>query len=69
MVGLAHLRRERGFGMIEVLVSLFILLTGLLGLAGLLARSQQAEMESYQRAQALVLLQDMVARINANRKD
>lgn len=70
MVGLAHLRREeRGFGMIEVLVSLFILLTGLLGLAGLLARSQQAEMESYQRAQALVLLQDMVERINANRKD
>ena len=31
-------------------------------------RAQQAEVESYQRAQALVLLQDMVDRINANRK-
>ena len=28
---------------------------GLLGLAGLLARSQQAEMESYQRVQSLIL--------------
>lgn len=54
--------------MIEILVTLIILLMGLLGLAGLLARSQQAEMESYQRVQALILLRDMVDRINANRK-
>jgi len=59
--------RQRGFGMIEVLVTLVILLFGLLGLAGLMIQSQQAELESYQRAQALVLMQDMVARINANR--
>ena len=57
-----------GFGMLEVLVTLVILLSGLLGLAGLLTRSQQLEMESYQRAQALTLLQDMADRINANRK-
>jgi type IV pilus assembly protein PilV len=62
------LRQSAGFGIIEVLVTLVILLTGLLGLAGLLTRSQQAEMESYQRAQALILLQDMTDRINANRK-
>jgi type IV pilus assembly protein PilV len=61
-------RKNAGFGMIEVLVSLVIILTGLLGLAGLLTLGQQAEMESYQRAQALVLLEDMVGRINANRK-
>lgn len=61
-------RHDAGFGMIEILVTLVILLMGLLGLAGLLTRSQQAEMESYQRAQALILLQDMVDRINANRK-
>lgn len=54
--------------MIEVLVSITIILLGLLGLAGLQARAQEAEMESYQRAQALVLLQDMVDRINANRQ-
>lgn len=57
-----------GFGLLEVLVAMVILLSGLLGLAGLLTRSQQLEMESYQRAQALILLQDMVGRINANRK-
>jgi len=57
-----------GFGLLEVLVTMVILLSGLLGLAGLLTRSQQFEMESYQRAQALILLQDMADRINANRK-
>lgn len=61
------LRTQRGFGMIEVLVTMFILLAGLLGLVKLMAHSQRGEMESYQRGQALVLLQDMVGRINANR--
>lgn len=60
--------RQSGFSMIEVLVTLIILLVGLLGLAGVMVQSQRAEMESYQRVQALVLLQDMVGRINANRK-
>lgn len=54
--------------MIEVLVSMVILLLGILGLAGLMVTSQRAETESYQRSQALLLLQDMVGRINANRK-
>lgn len=55
--------------MIEVLVTLVVLALGLLGVMGLQARGQQAELESYQRGQALVLLQDMVDRINANRAD
>lgn len=59
--------KQGGFGMIEVLVALIILLVGLLGLAGLMVQSQRAEMESYQRVQALILLQDMFGRINANR--
>lgn len=53
--------------MIEVLVTLIILLVGLLGLAGLMVQSQRSEMESYQRVQALILLQDMAGRISANR--
>lgn len=53
--------------MIEVLVALVILMVGLLGLAGLMVQSQRSEMESYQRVQALILLKDMVSRINANR--
>lgn len=57
-----------GFSMIEVLVTLVILLIGLLGLAGMMVKSQRAETESYQRAQAILLLQDIVGRISANRK-
>src|SRR5207237_10025490 len=60
--------RSRGFTLIEVLISLLILTFGLLGLAALQGRAQQAEVESYQRAQALVLVQDMVDRINSTRK-
>jgi type IV pilus assembly protein PilV len=63
-----HLPRQTGFSMIEVMVALVILLFGLLGLAGLMVHSQRSETESYQRVQALILLQDMVTRINANRK-
>lgn len=59
---------QSGFSMIEVLVTLTILLVGLLGLAGTMMHGHRSEAESYQRAQALVLMQDMVARINANRQ-
>ena len=57
-----------GFTLIEVLISLLIITLGLLGLAGMQAVAQRAELESYQRAQALILVQDMVDRLNANRK-
>ena len=59
--------KQFGLSMIEVLVTLVILMVGLLGLAGLQMQGLRSEMESYQRVQALILLQDMVARINANR--
>lgn len=59
--------REHGFTMLEVLVTIVIVAVGLLGLAGLQARIQAADIESYQRVQAIVLLQDMVDRIRANR--
>jgi len=58
---------QAGFLMIEVLITMFILLIGLLGVVGLQARAQQTETESYQRSQALMLLRDMSDRINANR--
>ncbi|HEY9868789.1 MAG TPA: type IV pilus modification protein PilV [Candidatus Obscuribacterales bacterium] len=61
-------RGEAGFSLLEVLISIVIILLGLLGLAGLVVRSQQVEMEAYQRVQAVALVQDMVDRINANRK-
>jgi type IV pilus assembly protein PilV len=57
-------RAAAGFSLIEVLVSILIVVVGLLGLAGMQARAQIAELESYQRAQALVLLYDMMDRMN-----
>jgi type IV pilus assembly protein PilV len=59
--------RQAGFTMIEVLVALIIIVLGLLGLAGLQTRLQQAEFESYQRSQAVVLLYDIVDRVSYNR--
>jgi type IV pilus assembly protein PilV len=59
---------QQGSSLIEVLVTLVILMVGLLGLVGLMVQSQRSQMESYQRVQALVVLQDMVNRINTNRK-
>ena len=61
------MRLQTGFSMIEVLVALMIVVLGLMGLAGMQVRMQQAEFESYQRAQALVLMQDMVDRIQLHR--
>ena len=60
-------RCAAGYALIEVLVTLVIMLFGLLGLAGVSARANIAELESYQRVQAMLLLQDMADRLNANR--
>jgi type IV pilus assembly protein PilV len=62
-------RREAGVGLIEILVALLVTAIGLLGLAALQGTAQQAEMESYQRSQALILLEDMASRLRANRAE
>ncbi|WP_395009565.1 pilus assembly protein [Undibacterium sp.] len=64
---LISLRLQSGALMLEVLVTFVILAIGLLGLAGLQVKLQSFEMESYQRAQALMLLDDMAIRITTNR--
>jgi type IV pilus assembly protein PilV len=53
--------------MLESLMSMAVLLVGLLGIVGLQAKAQTSHFEAYQRAQAMLLLDDMVNRINANR--
>jgi type IV pilus assembly protein PilV len=58
--------RQRGGSLIEVLISMVVLAIGLLGLAGLQSRVSVAEVESYQRTQALLLVQDMADRIATN---
>lgn len=54
--------------MLEVLVTIVISAFGLLGIAGLQARMHLGEMESYQRAQATILLRYITDRISANHK-
>jgi type IV pilus assembly protein PilV len=61
------MNRHEGFSLIEVLVTIAILMIGLLGLAALQTNATIAETEAYQRAQALVLVQDMADRISANK--
>jgi type IV pilus assembly protein PilV len=60
---------QRGASLVEVLVTMVILAIGLLALAGLQARLHVLQIESYQRAQALILLRDMAGRISNNRYD
>lgn len=60
-------RQQSGFTMIEVLVTIAILVVGLLGLAAMQTLSTLAELESYQRSQALVLVRDMADRMSANK--
>ena len=58
---------ERGMMLIEVLVAMLVCAFGLLGFVAMQARATTIESEALQRGQALVLMQDMVSRITANR--
>ena len=58
---------NRGFTLIEVLVTLVILTFGLLGIAGLMAKGQRASFEAFQRQQATSIASDMAERVRANR--
>ena len=59
-------RRQTGSSLVEVMVTVAILAFALLGIAGLQSKIGVAEMESYQRAQALVALSQMTERLAAN---
>jgi type IV pilus assembly protein PilV len=62
-----HARQQTGFTLLEILIAIVLLAFGLLGIASLQVKIQGAGMESFQRSQAILMLQDMVGRINANR--
>jgi type IV pilus assembly protein PilV len=62
-----HSVHQQGVSLLEALITIVILAFGILGLANLQAKMQTAEVESYARSQALVLLDDMAARVSANR--
>jgi type IV pilus assembly protein PilV len=60
-------RNSAGFAMVEAMVTVVVVAFGLLGIAGLVSRSFVTEVEGTQRTQAMMLLQDMASRIEANR--
>jgi len=59
--------QQKGFGLIEILIALLILAIGLLGMAALQTTSLQQTTGSQARTQAILLAEDMVERIRANR--
>lgn len=59
-------KNRAGFTLIEVLITIVIIAIGLLGLAGLQVTTLNNQFEAYQRAQALLMLEDMSNRIRAN---
>lgn len=58
---------QAGFSLLEILVTLVIVSFGLLGAASLQMRMIAEDDEAFQRAQALLLVDDMLNRISANR--
>jgi type IV pilus assembly protein PilV len=60
-------RRQGGALMIEVLVTIVIVIIGLWGLLEMQSNLHKSEMESYQRTQAVILVNDMASRITTNR--
>lgn len=60
-------KHQHGTSLLEVLIAIVILAFGLLGVASLQSKIQLSEIESYQRAQAILVLSDMTDRINTNR--
>lgn len=60
-------RRQRGVGLIEILVSVVILAIGLLGMAGLQANALRGNQSSYARSQAVMLSYFMLDMMRADR--
>lgn len=60
---------QQGVALIEALIAMLIVAFGVLGFVGLQARTTVANLEGYQRSQALILVNDMAERINLNRAD
>lgn len=60
------MKKNKGFTLIEVLIALVVLSIGLLGVAGLQAKSQQFSRNAYLNTQATVIAHDILERVRAN---
>lgn len=58
--------KQKGITLIEVLISVFVLAIGILGMAGLQLNAKQTNFEALQRSTASALVQNMLERMRAN---
>lgn len=62
-----HIATQRGFTMIEILISMVITAFGLLGLASFASKATAMSVDATQRARAAALLEDMAGRVANNK--
>lgn len=61
------MKRQQGFSLLEVLITMLIVSFGLLGIAGIIITSLKNNQSSYARSQASLMVNDIVDRMRANR--
>lgn len=61
------MKRQHGFSLVEVLVTMLVVSIGLLGIAGLIVTSMKNNRSAQSRSQASVLANDIIDRMRANR--
>ncbi len=61
------MHKQKGFSLLEVLITLVIISFGLLGIAGVIVNSLKNNQSSYSRSQATWLANDIIERMRANR--
>jgi type IV pilus assembly protein PilV len=59
--------KQRGFSLLEVMITMLIVSFGLLGIGGIIVISLKNNQGSYARGQATLMVNDMVDRMRANR--
>jgi type IV pilus assembly protein PilV len=68
MKNISNVHSQTGSGLLEVLVAVLVLSLGLLGLAGLQARTLQQNHSSLQRSQAVMLSYSILDSLRADRQ-
>ena len=62
-----NMHKGHGFTLLEFLIALLIVSFGLLGIAGIIANSMKSNQSAYFRSQAVVMADDIIDRMRANR--